>query len=204
MDLLIKYIALPYLESLTLLFGVLGFLVSLILIFSLDLMKITNNFFNQQIEVDNKLKCLNRHIQTDLFYRHPILTGSMLVTGSLIVLSFLCFRLDILLLIQKLHIHKNWELLVVCFFYSMALFSKLTSAIGILAGLLMIFYPSGFKKIENKMNYWILTQPLEDKLNELHKDTDTICFLHSFFIGILGIISSSFLVVLSISNLLHY
>lgn len=200
-----KHITLPYVESLTLLFGVLGFLVSLVLLTSLDLMKIISNFFNKQVDVDRKFKFLNTYVRADfLFSRYPLYSGIVLSAASLFVLYFLCFRLDLLVLIHKMRVPEKLQMFVTCLLHSMTLFTKLTAGVGLLSGVLLIFCPSFFKKIESKVDYWIMTEPLEEKLNEIHKDTDTICFLHSLLIGILGVISSMFLIILSISNLLHY
>jgi hypothetical protein len=56
-------------------------------------------------------------------------------------------------------------------------------------------------KIESKMNLWVDTQSVVNKLDEFHDDIDTIFFRHPKSFGFVGLIISTILFILSIVNL---
>lgn len=201
---LVNQILFDSLNISTLLFGISGIVLSILLLVSLNLTKHFSLFFNQYVNCEKKLEPLDKNIQTEHFlYSHNVMIGLGIIAGSVFFLVFLFFKLDIELILKLFKVSQTLLLLASVVLHSMALFGKIFGILGIIIGLLLSFAPNTLLLIEKKLNYWILTKPLEEKLNELHKDTDTICFLHPIVIGTIILISSAFLTVLSILNIIH-
>ena len=197
-------ILLHSIEILTLLCGILGIVLSFFLICSLDITKTVSNFCNQTVILEEKLKPLDRTFTIEsVFYKHHFIFGILFIICSYLFLFFLFCRLNIQKFVHCLTSNNSHLLLLEVFFNSMALFCKITGFLGILTGLLLLIAPNLMKKLESKISYWFFTQTFEEKLNEMHKDTDTICFIHPILIGSVGLITSSFLTILSIFNLLR-
>ena len=173
-----------------------GAAVSLLLILSPESVKAAGDWLDTKVNLDKKITYyLNLYIPTDRFaYRHNIFFGLALITGSLVVLIFLFFQLDIMRYNDVLD-----EVLV----NSLALVGKIVGFAGIVLGLFLLFVPEKMKTIENKMNTWFDTQPLVDKLNKSYRDVDSIFFRHPIVFGIAGMISSIILIALSMKALLR-
>ena len=89
-------IGLQTIEILTLIFGVLGMTLSLMLLFSPRLTQSLSNILNRSIDVDKGIEYLDKEIQiSDFFYNHHITMGLALVVGSAFSLFFFFFSLDI-------------------------------------------------------------------------------------------------------------
>ena len=86
---IIWQISLEAIEILTLIFGILGITVSLMLLFSPKLAKTLGGILNRNVSLDNKLDYVDKGIQIEtLVYNHHILMGALLVVGSVFVLFF--------------------------------------------------------------------------------------------------------------------
>ena len=183
-------------EILMMIFGMIGAAVSLLLILSPESVKAAGDWLDTKVNLDKKITYyLNLYIPTDRFaYRHNIFFGLALITGSLVVLIFLFFQLDIMRYNDVLD-----EVLV----NSLALVGKIVGFAGIVLGFFLLFVPEKMKTIENKMNTWFDTQPLVDKLNKSYRDVDSIFFRHPIVFGIAGMISSIILIALSMKALLR-
>ena len=183
-------------EILIMIFGMIGAAVSLLLILSPESVKAAGDWLDTKVNLDKKITYyLNLYIPTDRFaYRHNIFFGLALITGSLVVLIFLFFQLDIMRYNDVLD-----EVLV----NSLALVGKIVGFAGIVLGFFLLFVPEKMKTIENKMNTWFDTQPLVDKLNKSYRDVDSIFFRHPIVFGIAGMISSIILIALSMKALLR-
>jgi hypothetical protein len=186
-------IFLRFAQILTVIAGISGIALSLLLLFSPDLVRILSNFFNYQLNLEKKLSALNKYIQTGpIIYRHNILFGGCLIAGSIFVLIFLFFKLDV----TKFSNIFN-EIIV----DSIILLGKISMITGIILGFFLLFSPKTTEKIEGKMNLWLDTQQVVNKLDEFHDDIDTIFFRHPKSFGFAGLIISTILFVLSIVNL---
>ena len=193
---IIQDICITSAEILMMIFGMIGAAVSLLLILSPESVKAAGDWLDTKVNLDKKITYyLNLYIPTDRFaYRHNIFFGLALITGSLVVLIFLFFQLDIMRYNDVLD-----EVLV----NSLALVGKIVGFAGIVLGFFLLFVPEKMKTIENKMNTWFDTQPLVDKLNKSYRDVDSIFFRHPIVFGIAGMISSIILIALSMKALLR-
>jgi len=69
--------------------------------------------------------------------------------------------------------------------------------------LFLLFLPEVMIKIENKMDAWIATQYMVDKLDELHLGIDNIILHYPMLFGFTGLMTSAVLIILSIASLLN-
>ena len=193
---IIQDICITSAEILMMIFGMIGAAVSLLLILSPESVKAAGDWLDTKVNLDKKITYyLNLYIPTDRFaYRHNIFFGLALITGSLVVLIFLFFQLDIM---------RYNDVLDEVIVNSLALVGKIVGFAGIVLGLFLLFVPEKMKTIENKMNTWFDTQPLVDKLNKSYRDVDSIFFRHPIVFGIAGMISSIILIALSMKALLR-
>jgi len=58
-------------------------------------------------------------------------------------------------------------------------------------------------KIENRMDAWIATQDIADKLDEFHMGIDYIILRFPLLFGFTGLMTSAVLIILSIASLLN-
>jgi hypothetical protein len=193
--------ALEATAALTLVFGVCGTLFSIALIFFPDLTRAVSDFFNRNIDLKTRLAYVDRNIRDDMFvYRHPVVYGLLMIAGAVVTLVFLTFRLDIPQLLAVLGIRSAhrplWEL--ACLF--LAAVGQVAAAAGIAIGLFLILAPGRLKHWEARLNAWVPTQPLVDRLDVFHHVVNVFSFRHPVLMGSLGLVLSLVLVALSLTN----
>ena len=185
-----------------LILGSVGLALSLLLLISPNTAKSLSNTFNKYVIVDKKLTYLNKPIQTDSFtYQHNILTGLSLVAGSTFFLVFLFFRFDITKTLN-LFLGHSYLFLFDILLRATVLIGKVAGFTGIVIGICLLFLPDIMVKIENRMDAWIATQDMVDKLDELHLGIDNIILRFPLLFGFTGLMTSAVLIILSIASLL--
>lgn len=199
---LIWDICLQAVSIFVLILGIVGLALSLLLVISPKTAKSLSNALNKYVVVDKKLSYLNKPIQTDSFtYQHNILTGLSLIGGSIFFLVFLFFRFDVAKTLNLFLAH-NYLFLYEIVIKSIVLVGKLAGFTGILIGLCLLFLPDIMVKIENRMDAWIATQDMIDKLDELHLGIDNIILRFPLLFGFTGLMTSAILIILSLASLL--
>ena len=182
--------------------GIVGLAISLILVISPNTAKSLSNILNKNIVVDKKLTYLNKPIQTDSFtYQHNVLTGLSLMGGAVFFLVFLFFRFDVAKTLNMFIGHDSLFLYEIIL-KTTVLIGKIAGFTGILIGLCLIFLPGVMVKIENRMDAWIATQDMIDKLDELHLGIDKVILRFPLLFGFTGLMTSAVLIILSIASLL--
>ena len=185
-----------------LILGIVGLALSLLLVISPNTAKSLSNIFNKYVVIDKKLTYLDKPIQTDSFtYQHNILTGLSLVSGSIFFLVFLFFRFDLAKTLNMFLGH-NYLFLYEIVLKTTVLIGKIAGFTGVLIGLCLLFLPGIMVKIENRMDAWIATQDIADKLDEFHLGLDNIILRFPLLFGFTGLMTSAVLVILSIASLL--
>lgn len=196
-------IGLQTIEILTLIFGVLGMTLSLMLLFSPRLVQSLSNILNRSINVDKGIEYIDKEIEiSEFFYNHHIAVGLALVAGAVFSLFFFFFSLDVskfagIFFGSRANIFKA-ELIV----SAITWIGKIGCLAGLIIGLVLVFKPELMKRIENKMNSWFATKPMIDKFDKSSHDVDTFLFRYPFAVGLTGAVISFFLISLSIINLL--
>ncbi|MEW6673415.1 MAG: hypothetical protein AB1427_17075 [Thermodesulfobacteriota bacterium] len=199
---LIWGICLQSISIFVLILGIIGLGLSLLLVISPNTAKSLSNTFNKYIVVDKKLTYLNKPIQTDSFtYQHNVLIGLSLAGGSIFFLVFLYFRFDVAKILNMFHGY-NYLFLYEILLKSVVLVGKIAGFTGFVIGLCLLFLPDLMVKIENKMDAWITTQDMVDKLDELHLGIDNIILRFPLLFGFTGLMTSAVLIILSIASLL--
>jgi hypothetical protein len=200
---IIKSILLQTIELCTLFFGIFGLTFSLLLLFSPNLTKSLSDVFNRQVNLDDKISILDKDIKIDSFiYAHHILFGILLIIGSVFSLIFFFFKLDIPHFANVFFVSSKYNSINEIFFNVVAWIAKIACLVGLVIGFLLLFRPAAMKKIENKVNAWLETRPLFDRLNKSNRNLDAILFKHPIVFGIIGLCISLIIVILSILNML--
>ena len=196
-------IGIQTIEILTLIFGIMGMTLSLMLLLSPRLAQNLSNVLNRSINVDKRLEYLDKNIQiSDFLYKHHITVGLLLVSGSAFSLFFFFYSLDVTKFAGVFFgSGANFfaaELVVSAFTWV----GRVGCLLGLGFGLLMVFMPDLLKRIEGKLNSWFETKPVIAKLDSTSHDIDSFFFRHPIAVGLVGAVISFFLISLSIINLL--
>jgi hypothetical protein len=170
-------IALQTVEFLTLIFGILGMTISLMLLFSPHLARSLSNILNRQVNVDNHIEYLDKNIEiTEFFYRYHAATGILIVAGSAFSLFFFFFSLDVTkfadILFESQANAYSGELIISLVTWV----GKIGCLTGLVFGILLLFAPDFMKRIEDKLNSWLATKPMIEKLDKSSHDLEPFFF----------------------------
>jgi hypothetical protein len=197
-------IGLQTIEILTLVFGIMGMTISLMLMFSPRLTQNLSDILNRSVNVDKRLEYLDKDIQiSDFFYRHHIVMGSILMAGSAFSLFFLFFSLDVSKFAGIFFGSRANIFIAELVVSAITWIGKVGCLIGLAIGLLMVFKPDLMKGIESRLNSWFETKPMIEKFDKSSHDIDSFIFRHPIAVGLVGSVLSFFLISLSIINLLR-
>ena len=191
-------------EIFTLVVGLLGIILSLVLVFDSQKIQQLSQRFNQYIDIDGRFrKMIDRNIDTEgLFYKHNILTGVCLIVGSAFILVFLFYRLDVQSILNALFGRGNFNTVTDIVISSMAMVGKVAGIVGILLGSILLFDPDQLKSIEKRLNIWFATEPMIEKLEQAHPDVDAFVYQKPVLCGIVGLTTSILLTYLALGNIL--
>jgi hypothetical protein len=201
---LIQEIGLEAIEILTLVFGILGITFSLLLLFSPNLTKSISNVFNRYVSLEEKVAYLDKDVKVDSFiYSHNMLIGACLAAGSVFALIFFFFRLDISSFANIFFVPGKYLSTNRMIFNAVTWIGKVACFFGFVFGIMLFVAPMKMKQIEDKMNVWFETRHIFEKLDDSNRDLDAILFRHPLPFGLVGLIISFFIIILSILNLLN-
>jgi hypothetical protein len=196
-------IGIQAIEIMTLIFGILGMTLSLMLIFSPRLAKNISDILNRSVNVDKKIEYLDKSFEiTSFFYRYNVVAGVVLITGSVFSLSFFFFSLDITKFAGIFFGSQRHLLTSEIIITSIIWIGKIGCLAGLFFGILLAFAPETMRRMENRLNSWFETKSMIKKLDNSSHDLDTFFFRHTTPVGLTGAIVSFFLISLSIINLL--
>ena len=197
-------IGIQTIEILTLIFGILGMTLSLMLVFSPRLAQSLSNTLNRSINVDKGIAVLDKEIEiSEFFYSHHIVMGILIVAGSAFSLFFFFFSLD-LSKFAGIFFGSQASLFTAELIVSTVTWiGKIGCLTGLVFGLMMVFTPDLLKRIENKLDALFETKSIFEKLDKSSRAMDTFFFRHTFAVGLTGAVISFFLISLSIINLLE-
>ena len=196
-------IALQTVEFLTLIFGILGMTFSLMLLFSPHLARSLSNILNRQVNVDKRLEYLDKNIEiTEFFYSYHVATGIVIVAGSAFSLFFFFLSLDVTKFADILFGSQANAFPGELIIRLVTWIGKIGCLAGLVFGILLLFAPDFMKRIEDKLNFWLETKPLIEKLDKSRHDLEPFFFRYPIAIGLTGAVVSFFLISLSIINLL--
>lgn len=186
---------------LTVLIGAAGLLLSLGLLFLPERIRQLNRFFSRSYRVKEHLAYFDRTMPDTLFvYRRPAVYGALLSVGSGALLVFLLFQLKIDRLLVALNPHEAQRLLWEMALAAMIMAGKVTGVVGLLLGMSLIIAPARVQRIEQRLNTWIETQSLVDRLDRYNDAFDGLALRHPVLTGTIGVLLSTVLIFLSISS----
>jgi len=196
-------IGIQSIEILTLIFGILGMTLSLMLLFSPRLARSLSNILNRSINVDKGIEFLDKNIEiSDFFYNHHVAMGLLIVAGSAFSLFFFFFSLDVSKFAGIFLGSRADQFTTELIMSSVTWIGKIGCLSGLVFGLMMAVKPDLLRRIENALNSLFETKSMIDKLDKSSHDMDTFFFRHPFAVGLTGAVLSFFLISLSIINLL--
>ena len=198
-----REIAFQVIEILTLIFGVLGMTFSTMLMFSPKLTRNLSKVLNRNINVDEKIKFLDKDIEiSDFFYSHHIWVGLVFIAGSIFVLFFFYFSMDAAKF-TKMFFGSQQQVFFGEILINVILWvGKITCLAGLIFGSLLVFAPQKMKVLEKKLNSWFETDTVVDKLEQSSENVDSFFFRHPLPVGLTGAVISFLILSLSIINLL--
>jgi len=200
---IIQEIGLKVIEMLTLIFGILGMAFSTMLMYSSSLTQNISNFVNRNVNVDEKIRVLDKHIEiNEYLYSYHSVVGLLLIAGSLVALFFFYFSLDIANLTSIFHDSPKQVFFSEIFLNSILWVGKISCLAGFFIGSLLVFAPDKMKQWEYKLNTWVETGHLVSKLETSSVKVDTFIFRHPLPFGLTGAVISFFIITLSLMNLL--
>jgi hypothetical protein len=200
---IIQEIGLQVIEILTLIFGILGMTFSAMLMFSPNLTKDLSNILNRNINVDEKIRFLDKNIAiTEYFYSHHVVVGLLLIVGSAFALFFFYFSLDIANFTKIFFDSPKQVFFAKILLKSILGVGKIACLVGFFIGSSLIFAPDKMKKWEHKLNSWFETGSVIEKLQQPSSNVDSFFFRHPLSVGLTGAVLSFLIISLSITNLL--
>jgi hypothetical protein len=186
---------------LTIVCGAVGLIFSLSLIFFPERMRAIDTFLSRTYHLKERLAYFDQTIRNELFiYRHPVGCGCCFIVGSVVALIFLFTQMDVARLLGVLQIQDTQRLLWEMVLEGLVIAGKLAGAIGVIIGLFLIIAPGRLQRIENRLNSWVATQPLVDRLDVFNHVVNVFSFRHPILIGSIGVLLSIVLIALSISS----
>jgi hypothetical protein len=196
-------IGLDALKILSVVVGILGIALSLLLLFSPSLTLSISKLCNRYVDFDQKILYLDKEIRTErLVYRHNLISGSFLIVGSAFTIVILFYKLDVTSFLTAFFGSKGFSTFNEIILSTFALVGKVAGVVGMIIGSILLFNPGQMKNIENKMNTWFATQPVVEKLDQSHRQLDTMIYQRPLLFGSIGLIASILLTVLAITNIL--
>jgi len=195
-------IAFQAIKILTLVVGVLGMTLSLLLLFAPNVTKTISKVANRYVDLDQRINYLDKDISMEkLIYSHNIISGSLLIVGSAFTIVFLFYGLDVKSFVNVFFGSQKFATTNELIFSSFALFGKLVGITGLIIGSILLFNPAHVRNIEKKLNTWFATQPVFAKLDQAQGNIDNIIYQRPLLYGSVGLITSILLTVLAVTNM---
>ena len=195
-------IILQTIEILTLVVGMLGMAMSLLLLFAPKAAQSLSGIANRSVDVEKKLKFLDKDIRTEEWiYSHPTVVGCGLSLASLFALVFFFFQVDVAEF-SRIFFGATPFAPGEILFQAFVWIGKLACLIGLALGVGLMAAPAKIRRMERSLNSWIDTRSWVEKLDRSGPKLDTVLFRYPIFFGIFGGAVSCLLIVLSILNLL--
>ncbi len=203
MDLLCE-IALQAVEVMTLVFGILGMTLALLLLFAPQAARSVSDALNRSVDLDRRLEVLDRPIDSEpMIYGHPRLFGGLLAAGSLFALFFFLFRFDAAVFARIFFGSHHHSLPGEVVFTALAWIGRVGCVAGVLAGAGLMLAPRRVKAIDEKMKSRVETRSWFEKLERPRPGIDAWFFRHPVPSGLAVGSVSGVLIVLSVINLLR-
>jgi hypothetical protein len=191
-------------EIITLITGVLGMTLSVMLLFSPDRAKSLSNILNRNINFDEKINFLDKDIEVaHHYYKHHFVIGLVLIGGAAFSLFFFFFSLDVAKFVRVFLGYQKDIFVPEIIIDSMVWIGKIAGLMALIFGSLLVFAPGKMRQVENKLNSWFETKFIFEKLDKSSHELDSFIFRHPIMVGLAGAVLSFFLLSLSIINLLE-
>ncbi len=197
-------IALQAVEVMTLVFGILGMTLALLLLFAPQAARSLSELLNRSVDLDRRLEVLDRPIETErAVYGHPLLFGALLTAGSLFALFFFLFRFDAAAFARVFFGAHHHSLSGEVVFAALAWIGRVGCVAGVLVGAGLMLAPRRVRAIDEKMKSPVETRHWFEKLERPRAGIDEWFFRHPVSSGLAVGAVSGVLIVLAVINLLR-
>ncbi len=197
-------IGLQAVEVMTLVFGILGMTLALLLLFAPQAARSLSETLNRSVDLDRRLEVLDRAIETErTIYGHPRLFGAVLAAGSVFALFFFLFRFDAAVFSRIFFGSHHHDLSGEIVFAALAWIGRVGCVAGVLIGVGLMLAPRRVQAIDEKMKSPIETRSWFRKLERPRTGIDQWVFRHPVPSGLAVGSVSGVLIVLSVINLLR-
>ena len=184
------------------LLGLIGALLSAMLLVSPTAVQRLSDRFNRYVDVDHRIAFLDQDIVTNRFiYHHHRIAGALFIVGSLVLLASLFLWVD---LERIRHIWQSYgafsaidEILVTV----LMLLGKVAGFAGLLLGVMLACDPVRLQNFESRLAVGVSFQPAVERLNVFHNDIDDMLLHHPVIFGVCGLLASALLMLLAGSAL---
>jgi len=196
-------ICLQALELFTLTVGLLGAMLSLILLVSPETLRKLGNYCNRMIYLDRKfIRFIDKSINTErLIYNHNLLFGVTFIVSCAFILVFLFYRLDVRSFAAVIFADGTFRSPGEILISAMALFGKTAGIFGMLIGSILLYSPEHVQSLEYKLNTWLSTEPMLDQLDRSYDSFDSLVYRQPLLFGMLGLLTSGILTFLAVRNI---
>lgn len=196
-------VGLQAVEILTLVVGMLGMAMSVLLLVTPAAAHYISGLVNRGVDIEKKLKFLDKDLRTEEWiYSHGRIAGSLLALASLFAFTFFLFNVNVSELNRILFGDPDstgGQILLLTFVW----IGRLACVMGVLIGVGLAAAPNALRRLERGLNVWIDTRSWIEAINRPTRQLDTVIFRFPVFFGILGGAVSALLIVLSVLNLLN-
>ncbi len=180
-------------DILTLVIGISGLLLSILLLFKPEVVRRVGTRLNVSFTLIRLPSFLDRWVETSrIAYRHPVLIGSFFIIGSSFLLNFLFFQINPLMFISV-----PGCVGIECLIWV----GKAAALCGILLGAALILAPERVRSLEDRLGGWLDTHRLFRSLDRSFPYVDHIFLRYPLASGAICLLASFMLTMLSVYNL---
>ena len=199
---IIWYIGLRSVEIFTLGAGVLGLILSFLLILSPERIWNLSRRLDYWFPMDEKLSFLDNSLTLDRFiYRHRMIAGVFMMAASSFFLVFLFFTMDTDKFLELFFYGHRLLPIIDIVLRASVILGKISGFTGLILGFLFVFAIDKLMILESKTSSGPTAQPLIDKLNAFHDGIDRLFVKYPVLLGLAGLAASVFLTFLGITFL---
>lgn len=192
-------------EILCLVFGLMGLLIFMLLVFFMDQLTDLSEWFNKEFNIKGSIyNTLNKQIETEsIIFSYPRFFGIFIFLISFWAFIFVQKGMDTAALLKAMHVSSSTHELTLVVLKSFTAVIHVFSIAGFVVSIGLILVPKIVRKWCYKLDTWFQTDQFEESLDAMRKDTDQICYLHPIITGVVGLFFSVILLLLAIFNMMH-
>ena len=186
--------------------GIFGIVLFLVMLLSLRLLRKLGQIFNKTYSIKKMEYILSKNIEFNLkklFFKYAKWAGSILCIVCVFIIFFLVYRVDINSFLNVLKVKPEFKMLWLIILQSFQAVFVGALLFAFFYGIMLIFCEDFAKKLNESFSR---TFNIDEKIQEsfektITKDIDTISFLRNRVIGLVGFLISVILTILAVYDI---